>query len=846
MVRLTLDDTDVRAACGATLLEAADAAGIYVPRLCSHPDLPVVDPQQLEPWPRVFRGGAWSETAPEGGCWEGCRLCLVEIEGRDRAARACATAAEPGMRVTTSSAALEATRRARLRKIFSSHPHACVQCAQRAGCALEPCSTNVAREERCCPIFHRCELRKLAELVGIPGDTPRYRPAHLPVVEDEPLLLMDPNLCIGCLRCVRMCGEVRKVEALGFILDGAGDPVVGLRAPGLDGSGCRFCLSCVEVCPTGALRLKQEDARVDGQRLAHCVAGCPAGMDVPRYLREIRRGELARAEAVIREAAPLSRVLGQICFHPCEERCLRGELSEPLAICGLKRAAVEHADRTLWKEHLEPLPDTGKSVAVIGAGPAGLSATWFLRLKGHGVVLFDSQPSAGGWLRDGIPRFRLAPRAVEADIEEILGLGVERRLGVEVGKDIGFEEIRRSHDAVLIAAGARQSRELPCAGSHLAGVEGGLDLLRRLAAGGGRPRPSLAGETVVVIGGGNVAIDVARTAVRLGPAAVHLYCLEERAAMPAHGHEIAAAEDEGVIVHPGWGPVSLAGSGRVEEVVFHRALSVFDEAGRFAPRLDPSTAASQEADRVLVAIGQQPVADLLGGAAGIDRAEAGYVAVDPESMQTSVAGTFAAGEAVSGPASVIDAVAQARRAVVAIDRYLGGDGDLHLPLLDRTEPETTLAPGEGFRGLRRAPAPRLDLTAATSCFALVETGYDPATASQEAERCLRCDLRLQISPAPTPPEPWLAFTLDNLATVPAAEGVYQLLDEHRTDYAVQGVRNLKAALGEVLDSSRKARFFLFEQDPMYSQRESELIQQHLQEHGCMPPGEGEDDLDDLF
>ena len=169
---------------------------------------------------------------------------------------------------------------------------------------------------------------------------PATDPSVFPVVEDAPLFLMDANLCIGCLRCVRMCGEVRQVHALGFVLDGDGDPVVGTTAPTFTKSACRFCLSCVEVCPTGALRLDFQDTRIDGRRVAHCVAACPAGMDVPRYLRKIRRGELARAEAVIREAAPLPRVLGQICFHPCEERCLRGELSEPLAICGLKRAAA--------------------------------------------------------------------------------------------------------------------------------------------------------------------------------------------------------------------------------------------------------------------------------------------------------------------------------------------------------------------------------------------------------------------------------------------------------------------------------------------------------------------------
>jgi formate dehydrogenase beta subunit len=167
-------------------------------------------------------------------------------------------------------------------------------------------------------------------------------------------------------------------------------------------------------------------------------------------------------------------------------------------------------------------------------------------------------------------------------------------------------------------------------------------------------------------------------------------------------------------------------------------------------------------------------------------------------------------------------------------------------LLDRTEPDNELGPGEGFAGLRRAWTPRLELAEAIRSFALVETGYDAPAALREAERCLRCDLRFLISPAPTAPEPWMALTRENLATVPEAEGVYQLLDENRAVYALQGVRDLEAALAEILDTSNKSKFFLFEQDPMYSKRESELIQEYLQEHGCMPPGEGEDELDDLF
>jgi formate dehydrogenase beta subunit len=846
MIRLTIDGLEVQARAGSTVLEAADAAGIYIPRLCSHPALPAVDPGSLEPWPEVYRGPVSTRHTEGDEGYEGCLLCLVRVAGVGEPSRACVTPVADGMSVTTSDAEIETRRRAVLKKLFSTHPHACVQCAQRAGCALEPCSTNVAKDERCCPIFHSCELRQIAEYVGIPADTPRYRPAGLPRVEDEPLYLRDHNLCIGCLRCVRMCRDVRKVDALGYVLDEHGEPVVGTRAPTLIESGCRFCSSCVEVCPTGALLLKFEDARVASEPATRCVADCPAGMDVPRYLREVRRGEFARAEAVIREAAPLPRVLGQVCFRPCEDHCLRGELSEPVAICALKRAALDHAGEPIWKSYLRPAPATGKKVAIVGAGPAGLTAAWFLRLKGHEVTLLDSQRLPGGWLRDGIPRYRLSRDALDADVNEILELGIEARMGVEVGKDISFESLRETHDAVFVAAGARRAKQLRCEGVRRPAVESGLELLSRVGVGGGAELLDLSGETVVVIGGGDVAIDVARTALRLGSDDVHLYCLEERGEMPAHRREVAEAESEGIAVHPGWGPVRIAGADRVERVDFQKCVTVVDESGSFAPQLDESIGVSQGADRVLIAIGQEPALDFLAGVVGIEWRGAGNVVVNADSMATSVDGVFAGGDVVSGPASVVEAVAHGRRAAAAIDRYVGGNGDIYFPLLDPTEPEAELGRVNDFAKLERAPIPRLAVADAARSFALVETGYPPDAARREAERCLRCDLRLLIPHPLLPPEPWLELTSENIARVPHSEGVYELLDADKLVYSIKGVSDLRSALSEIAATSTKARFFLFHEDPMFSKRESELIQEYLREHGSMPPGEGEDDLDDLF
>ena len=846
MVNLVINETEIKAPEGATILEAADAADIYIPRLCSHPDIPPVDPEKLEIWDEIFRGPESSKSSQSSdNRYEGCQLCLVKIEGQPELVRSCVTPVEDGMKVITSAPEIDARRREKLKKIFATHPHACVQCAQRAGCALEPCSTNVAKEERCCPIFHICELRKLAEHIGIPPETSRYHPANLPIIQDEPLFQRDYNLCINCLRCVRMCRDVRKIDALGFVMNDKGEPIVGSKASTLKDSGCVFCLSCVEVCPTGTLRLKFEDPKIDGKRVTRCVNACPAGMDVPRYIREINRGEFTRADAVIRETAPLPRVLGQVCFHPCEDDCLRNEISEPIAICSLKRSALENTNTPVWKSYLKLKPPTGKKVAIIGSGPAGLTAAWFLKLKGHDVVVYDSEQSAGGWLRNGIPPFRLSREALDADLADIKSLGIEFRMGTKIGRDITFDEIRKSHDSVFIAAGARNTKKLPCKGVELPGVESGIDLLKSYCTDSDMDK-RFANEDVVVIGGGNVAIDVARTALRLDAKSVHLYCLEESEEMPAHEWEIEEAKKEGIVIHPGWGPILIAGDNKVERVDFIKCTSVFDEDKKFAPKFDSCITTSQDADRVLIAIGQEPVLDFLADVAGIKTKSSGTIDVDTDSMRTSLDGVFAGGEVVSGPASVIDAVKHGRLAASGIDRYLGGDGDIYFPLLDETAPDIEFKRVDNFYSLTRISMPCLAPDDAVSCLSLVEKGYSSNDAARESERCLRCDMRLLICSPPIPPEPWLEFNEENIAKVPQSEGVYQLLDENKVVYAIKGVDNLSDALSELLEKSTKAKFFLYDEDPMFSKRESELIQEYLKIHGSMPPGEGEDEMDELF
>jgi len=839
MVKISIDGNEIEVKDGMTILQAADDAEIYIPRICSHPDLPHVDPEQLESSHSIFHGSLEIKNADENGRYEGCGLCLVEIDGNPEPVRSCVTVVSDGMTIATSSDEIVKRRKEKLKELFATHPHACVQCAQRQGCALEPCSTNVAKEERCCSIFHTCDLRKVADFIGIPPETTRYFPANLPIIDDEPLFVRDHNLCIACLRCVRVCRDVRDVDALGFVIDENGKIVMGTKAATLKDSGCRFCLSCVEVCPTGTLQLKFEEQRIDGNRATACVAACPAGMDVPRYLREIRRGEFARAEAVIRETAPIPRSLGQVCFHPCEESCIRDDVNEPIAICASKRAATEHAGDALWKNITSSISPTGEKVAIVGAGPAGLTSAWFLKLKGHDVTLYESQDKAGGWLRYGIPRYRLSENSLDSDIKDITDLGIELKTGVEIGKDITFEELRSSNDAVLIAAGARQSVPLPCDGVDLPGVGYGLETIKEIVLNMCSGDEPFAGEKLVVIGGGNVAIDIARSALRMKPSEVHIYCLEERDEMPAHNWEIEEAEGEGIIMHPGWGPTLISGDGKVEKIDFRKCTSVFNKLGKFAPEFDDSITTSHDTDRILIAIGQKAV---LGFLDGFDI----KLNSNEKTMSTSVDGIFAAGEVVSGPASVIDSISHGRAAASGIDSFLGGDGNINIKLLDDTELDGVLGKIDDFGNLPRIPMPKLEISDAVVCFDLVEKGYSKDDAIKESERCLRCDLRLLICPAPDPPESWFELTQENVDAVPETEGVYQLLDEEKKVYAIKGIDNLREGLAEVLETTEKCKFFLFDEDPMFSKRESELIQDYLKEFGQMPPGEGEDDLDDLF
>ena len=765
----------------------------------------------------------------------GCGICAVEIAGEEELKPACATPAAQGMKVTTQSDRIGKHRQDKLASILASHPHACLTCAQNEGCTRTQCSSNVPENERCCPQLGHCELQDVAEYVGIPGSTRRWQPTDLPVLEG-PLFIRDYNLCIGCTRCVRACADLRGVEAIGFVRGPDGRNIIGTVAPTLEESGCKFCTACVEVCPTGALTDRNIRPGKKEADLVPCRAACPAGVDIPWYLRLIRDGRFDEAHSVIREKVPLPGVLGRICIRPCEDACRRGEVNEPIAICALKRAA---ADRQTggWKKTSARKPPTGQKAAVVGSGPAGLSCAFYLAGAGHGVTIFEAEAEPGGMLRYGLPEYRLPQAVLDREIQEVLSAGIKLQTGRYYGRDFTAASLKEEgYRAVFLGLGAQKARRIPLPGADKQGVIWGLDFLRDARKG---MAPSLTGR-VVVIGGGNVAIDAALTARRLGASRVYLCCLEARDEMPAHEWECQDALTEGVAFHNSRGPLEVLGDEKVQSIRLVRCTSVFDAKGAFAPRFDESQTSELPADWVILAVGQAARLEDLAAEPTI-KTSGGLIVVGDD-QAASMPGVWAGGDIASMPGSAVAAVAAGRRAAAAMDKALGGSGDIEEVLFDRPGPDPLLGRDLSFAARTRETVP-CRLPEARSGFEEVETGFDNDQARAEAARCLQCDLRPAMSPAPWPPEAVQAVTPENIAAAPESEGIFILYDGDKKIIAIKGDMNIRRALREAVESNDAACFFEWEEDKMYSRRESELLQQYLQEHGEMPGG-GADELDD--
>jgi NADPH-dependent glutamate synthase beta subunit-like oxidoreductase len=542
---------------------------------------------------------------------------------------------------------------------------------------------------------------------------------------------------------MRVCRETRGVGAIGFVFQEGRLGIGPYPSRSLDENGCRFCGACVKVCPTAALTYKMGKLPADEAGVAPCTHACPAGIDIPRYVRLVSQRKFADAAAVVREKVPFPGVLGQVCPHPCEEECLRGQLNEPVSICALKRVAAERDTRS-WYSASKKVRLSGKRVAIVGSGPAGLTAGYYLAKLGHGVTVFESLPRAGGMMNAGIPEYRLPQAVLLPEMEEMTRVGMEIKTNTRVERLPGL--FKEGYDAVLLAVGTHKALKLDVPGHGNGGILEALSLLKDVNLG----RSVKLGRKVVVIGGGSVAVDAARTAIRLGAKEVRLVCLESREEMPAYEEEIRQAVEEGVLLNCSWGVKRIVGDRRnVRGIDCMRCLSVFDDNGKFNPKFDRKKQTSFKLDTLVVAIGQAPDLSFLGKASRVQSTVAGTIKVG-EDLATGRDGVFAAGDAVSGPSSVVEAIAMGRRAAASIDKYLGGEGVISERLAETEEASPWLGPVQGFANLSRAQMPCLPVRQRMG-FTQVEKGLSVQRAVEEANRCLQCQLRFQIQPMEAPP-----------------------------------------------------------------------------------------------
>ena len=476
-----------------------------------------------------------------------------------------------------------------------------------------------------------------------------------------------------------------------------------------------------------------------GDAPPYCEATCPMHTDVKGYVNLIGEGKHKEAINVIREKLFLPATLGRICAHPCEEKCKREEaFRQPMAIAALKRfAADNYDDKKDWDLTIEA--EKSQKVAVIGAGPAGAQAALDLRRKGYKVTVFERLQVVGGMMRVGIPEYRLPRHIIDNEYSLLKEIGVEFKMGVEIGKDISFQKLRKDYDGVIIAVGAHKGVVIPVPGHDLDGVLNAVDFLREVSL----TRKYDIGKRIVVIGGGNVAIDVARSARRVGVEEVHLVCLESRPEMPAHDWEIQEAEEEGVILHDGFGPVKIIDSnGKVSGFEIKKCVSVFDKDGQFNPKYDENMKEILKVDNVVFAVGQA-VDNSFVQEGSLETIRGGKFKVDPITLQTKMENVFVAGDASGRSVIAIEAMAEGRKAVISLDRFFNGQdmlADREYEGSYETWLETDLK--EDDIDLPRANTTQVDPKMRIKNFDEVDLGFTEEQAVKEASRCLKCECKL--------------------------------------------------------------------------------------------------------
>ncbi len=464
-----------------------------------------------------------------------------------------------------------------------------------------------------------------------------------------------------------------------------------------------------------------------------CSLNCPAGTDCQGYVKLISEGKFKEAVELVKERVPLPASIGRVCPHPCETACRRKLVEEPISIAFLKSFAADEDLKSDNKFMPEVKKASGKTVGIIGGGPAGLTAAYFLAVKGHKVKIYDAMPKMGGMLRYGIPQYRLPKEVLDAEIGSIEELGVEMKNNIKIGNDITLDEIRKSHDAVIAAIGAWTSSSMGVEGEGLDGVLGGIDFLRSVAM----KNPVDIGKKVAVIGGGNTAMDACRSAVRLGAEEVYVIYRRTRAEMPAEKVEIDEAEEEGVIYKFLCNPSEIIGeNGRVKAVKLQKMmLGEPDAGGRRRPVPVEGEFETIELDTVIMAIGQKIN---IKGFEQLELTNRGNIAADEKSFRTSLDGVFAVGDATNRGASIaIEAIGEAQKASEVVDRYLHGENVSYKKpfVVEKTVTAADLADREKCA---RARMPQRSPEERKHDFDEINLGFTPEQAMNEAKRCLQC------------------------------------------------------------------------------------------------------------
>jgi len=538
----------------------------------------------------------------------------------------------------------------------------------------------------------------------------------------------------------------------------------------VDKDKCVACGECVETCPVGALKLGQKictktpipekkrplpydtewgpdkwdpEYRTNRQVVVDtgtspCKAECPAHIGIQGYIKLASQGRYTEALELIKRENPFPAVCGRICPRKCESACTRADIDDPVAIDDIKKFIAEQDLNTERRYVPKQRHQYGNKIAVVGAGPSGLSCAFYLAIDGYKVTVFEKQKALGGMLTLGIPSFRLEKDVVNAEIDILKEIGVEFKTGVEVGKDISLNDLRKQgYEAFYIAIGAQNGRKLGIEGEDADDVMTGVDFLRSVNLG---EDVKLHG-TTVVIGGGNVAIDVARTAVRVGSSQVDMYCLESRDEMPSLDEEIDEALSEGITINNSWGPKRiLVENGRVTGVEFKKCLSVFDENHRFNPKYDENETITVKADHVLVSIGQ---AMDWGSLLADSKAELNpnkTIKADSLTLQTDEPDVFAGGDALTGPKFAIDAIALGKEAAISIHRFVHKGQSLTIGRIRRDYralDKDNLDLG-GYDRVSRQSTCHVDGEASKQTFKDLRGTFTEEQLKKETERCLGC------------------------------------------------------------------------------------------------------------